>query len=88
MADPKLVEEVLGEEWTRSASSIVVGVHEHLVPSRFALSNVGRWARIERARQAALGHRALRLLVGLHREHYPSCDCAACAIIRELRGEP
>lgn len=86
--DPNLVQAVLDEEWGADAQFVTDGMRVVLTPSRAAHST-GADAVIERARQAALGHRALRYLVELSVDHrLQGCppDCEACAIVAELRG--
>lgn len=97
MTDPKLVESVLGEVWDLDGEA--QSAHEFArveVDGRLAgdfWQSDSSDVDAERARQAVLGHRALQLLVERHDEatrqtgecmHQP--NCAATAIIKELRG--
>ena len=88
VSDPKLVEAVLGEEWSAAdeqvfANGLNIGEFDYYgtrgaIPA--ALDE-------ERARQAALGHRALRLLVNGSAVWSSVEDADAVRAIREeLRG--
>jgi hypothetical protein len=88
MSDPKLVEAVLAEEWRSAMIAIVaddvrVGEFSALFPKQDGHKALSH----ERARQAALGHRALRLLAGGSAIWSSVEDADAVrAIIAELRG--
>lgn len=87
MVDPKVVEAVLNEPWESDDWELCVD-DERIAdfwPGEQTKQNAFR----ERARQAALGHRALKLLTQLGDFTGLAIGDAAEAeaIIRELRGE-
>jgi hypothetical protein len=86
MSDPKLVQAVLGEVWEVDDSDPEwLDVRGESIVS-FGTSLTKPHQDYERARQAALGHRALQHLAA---NHYEDCtahgDCPLCAIVTELR---
>ena len=91
MADPKVVEQVLGERWalhhkmSETPNTVKLGETRAVVLT----AHGGYPLSAERARQAALGHRALRLLVSIAHINPVLLDLnpELGAIIRELRGE-
>ena len=87
MTDPKLVEAVLAEEW-KTLDNGILGTTVFAGPySVLAAHPTGDATGDERARQAALGHRALRLLVNGSAVWSSVEDADAVRAIREeLRG--
>jgi hypothetical protein len=85
MGDPKLVAEVLAQEWEADCSNLLVkDADDDGIAAYFNRDDGDH----ERARQAALGHRALQLLSA----GCPLADgtdahdrCPWCTILRELR---
>lgn len=96
MVDVKLVEEVLREEWKSEDESIFAPV-DGCIADFWRHDSDSERTVCERARQAALGHRALKLLARMRGDEvdelYRWTGLAigdadeAEAIIRELRGE-
>ena len=88
--DKKLMESVLGEKWRAARIAIIaddarVGEFSTLFSARHGTKVLNE----ERARQAALGHQALRLLAEMAGANPMLLDLnpELGAIIRELRGE-
>ena len=85
--DPRLVQAVLDEEWTVDSDELFDGRKEYIGRFGYSTEPSTMWG-VERARQAALGHRALQKLVANHDPaECTRANCDACAIINELRGE-
>lgn len=84
MSDPKLAEAVLAQEWEADSSNLLVkDAEDDGIAAYFNRDAVDT----ERARQAALGHRALRLLVNGSAVWSSVEDADAVRAIREeLRG--
>lgn len=91
MSDPKLVEEVLGEEWTAARFVVVIGdegrIAEFTTPFFPGSKASMRLTNEERARQAALGHRLLKVVANARNDELSTDDWVRVdAIIAELRG--
>lgn len=79
--NPKMVDEVLAQEWEADCSNLLVkDADDDGIAAYFSRDDGDH----ERARQAALGHRALQWLVAyVDGEKFPD---AAASIVAELRG--
>jgi hypothetical protein len=85
VADPKLIEAVLSEEWAGHGFFLVVTSDDQneMHAATFDRDD----GDVERARQAALGKKLLQYIAA---NHYEDCvahgPCPLCAIVEELRG--
>lgn len=86
MGDTKVGQAVLDEEWTQRGWSLVTKDGTALMGNTLDNEYTTKPA-IERARQAALGHRLLRVVANARNDELSTDDWVMVdAIIAELRG--